>query len=104
MKLKFLDRLFERWRAADLHQVYGFAGSGHGWFTRVFPAGDTYYNTLSRSCWCRLPQFIDRVGPPLGIVGFYGLLIVTFSCYIRKYIGQKGPGGQFISRHSAYSG
>jgi predicted ferric reductase len=25
----------------------------------------------------------------LGIVGFYGLLIVTFSCYIRKYIGQK---------------
>ncbi len=87
LKTRFLDRILGRWQAADLHQftaVVAMALIGLHIFSLL---GDSYL----KFDWGGL--FIPSASPyrplwdALGVIGFYVLLVVTFSCYIRKFIG-----------------
>jgi len=89
MKLKFLDRLFERWRAADLHQFTALLGVTLVGLHVFALLGDTYYKYTVMQLLVPFTAIYRPGWTALGIVGFYGLLIVTFSCFLRKYIGQK---------------
>ena len=89
MKLKFLDRLFERWRAADLHQFTALLGVALVGLHVFSLLGDTYYKYTIKQILVPFTAIYRPGWIALGIVGFYWLLIVTFSCYFRKYIGQK---------------
>jgi len=89
MKLKFLDRFFERWRAADLHQFTALLGVAMVCLHVFSLMGDTYYKYSLTQLMVPFTAIYRPGWTAWGIVGFYGLMIVTFSCYFRKYIGQK---------------
>jgi methionine sulfoxide reductase heme-binding subunit len=89
MKLKFLDRLFERWRAADLHQFTALLGVALVGLHVFSLLGDTYYKYSLAQVLVPFTAIYRPGWTAWGIVGFYGLMIVTFSCYLRKHIGQK---------------
>jgi hypothetical protein len=88
MKLKFLDRFFARWRAADLHQFTALLGVGLVGLHIFSLLGDNYYTYTFKQLLIPFTAPYRAGWTAWGIVGFYGLLIVTFSCYIRKFIGQ----------------
>ena len=89
MKLKFLDRFFEHWRAADLHQFTALLGMALVGLHIFSLLGDTYYKYSLTQLLVPFTSIYRPGWTAWGVVGFYGLMIVTFSCYLRKYIGQK---------------
>jgi predicted ferric reductase len=89
MKLKFLDQFFERWRAADLHQFTALLGMAFVGLHIFSLLGDTYYKYSLTQLLVPFTAIYRPGWTAWGVVGFYGLMIVTFSCYLRKYIGQK---------------
>ena len=88
MKLKFLDRLFARWRAAVLHQFTALLGVALVGLHIYSLLGDTYYTYTLKQLFIPFTAPYRAGWTAWGIVGFYGVLILTFSCYFRKYIGQ----------------
>jgi len=88
MKLKFLDRFFTRWRCADLHQFTALLGVGLVCLHVFSLLGDTYYTYGIKQLLVPLTAAYRTGWTAWGIVGFYGVIVVTFSCYIRKFIGQ----------------
>ena len=88
MKLRFLDRVFARWRAADLHQFTALLGMALVGLHIFSLLGDTYYTYTLKQLLIPFTALYRAGWTAWGIVGFYGLLIVTFSCYFRKFIGQ----------------
>ena len=88
LKARYLDKILSRWRAADLHQFTALLAMPLI-FLHIFSIlGDSYFNFGLKAL------FIPGASPyrpfwdGLGIIGFYVLLAVSFSCYIRKFIGQ----------------
>ena len=89
LKARYLDRFIERWRAMDIHQFSALLAMALIAVHIFSLLGDQYlkFNLAA--------LFIPGASPyrpfwdALGILGFYSALVVTFSCYIRKYIGQK---------------
>jgi methionine sulfoxide reductase heme-binding subunit len=81
--------LFERWRAADLHQFTALLGMALVGLHVFSLLGDTYHKYSLAQVLVPFTAIYRPGWTAWGIVGFYGLMIVTFSCYLRKYIGQK---------------
>ena len=88
VKLKFLDRFFARWRCADLHQFTALLGVALVCLHVFSLLGDTYYTYSIKQLLVPLTAPYRAGWTAWGIVGFYGVMIVTFSCYFRKFIGQ----------------
>ncbi len=88
MKLRFLDRFFARWRSADLHQFTALLGVAFVCLHVFSLLGDSYYTYSIKQLLVPLTAIYRPGWTAWGIVGFYGVMIVTFSCYFRKFIGQ----------------
>lgn len=89
LKTRYLDKILNRWRVLDLHQFTGLLAVGLVLLHVFSLLGDSYYSFS-------LPQlFVPGASPyrpawvALGVIGFYALLVITFSWYIRRFIGQK---------------
>jgi predicted ferric reductase len=89
MKLKFLEKVWAKWQSADLHQFTALLGMALILVHIFSLSGDTYYKYT-------LPQLLVPFASPYravwttwGVLGFYAAVIVTLSCYLRKFIGQR---------------
>jgi hypothetical protein len=89
LKARYLDRFIDRWRAMDIHQFSALLAMALIAVHIFSLLGDQYLKFKLSAL------FIPGASPyrpfwdALGILGFYSASVVTFSCYTRKYIGQK---------------
>ena len=89
MKSQFMERTLGRWRALDLHQftaLMAVALLGLHVFSLL---GDKYSNFTLVQLLIPFASSYLVVWTALGVIGFYLVLVVTFSAYVRKHIGYK---------------
>ncbi len=89
LKSRYLDRILERWRAFDLHQFTALVALGMIVLHIFSLLGDGYFHyTVTQLLVPGASPY--RAGwTALGIVGFYALLIVVVSGYLRKRMGDR---------------
>jgi hypothetical protein len=89
LKVKFLDRIFQRWRTYDLHQFSALLAFALILLHVLVLLGDSYFKFNLVQLLVPFQSPYRTVWVTSGIIGFYLIIIVTFSCYIRRRIGQK---------------
>ncbi len=89
MTSKSSDSILMRWRVFDLHQftaLVAIAVLGLHIFSLL---GDRYFNFSILQLLVPFATPYRASWTALGVIGFYSLLVITASFYVRKYIGYR---------------
>jgi hypothetical protein len=88
LKTRFLDQVLKRWRAADLHQFTAMLAMALIGLHVFSLFGDSYLKFNLQGLLLPGASPYRPTWDTFGVIGFYMLLILTFSCFIRKFIGK----------------
>jgi sulfoxide reductase heme-binding subunit YedZ len=87
LKTRYLDQLLKRWRAADLHQFTALLATALIALHIFSLLGDSYLKFNLQGLLLPGASPYRPTWDSFGVIGFYMLLILTFSCYVRRFIG-----------------
>jgi predicted ferric reductase len=89
LKIRYFDSLAAPWQKLDLHQFTAFLAVGFVLLHIFSLLGDSYLNFSLTQLFVPMASTFRPFWTALGIVAFYGLIIVMLSSFISKLIGKK---------------
>ena len=87
-KTRYFDRILERWRMLDLHQFTALLAMAFIGLHIFSLLGDAFFKFDLVELVLPGASPYRPVWVTLGVIGFYVLLVLTFSGFVRKFIGQ----------------